>query len=345
MYLIFRFIIISLHTHSSIFRDVFYILFYYFSIYCYSLQALERNMSLSSQYLEELSRRYKKQMEEMQRLFDKTLSTLTTESRQKDQHNKRLETELEELRRVVDDLVVERSNWTKFSYFILLLVVVVFCFIGFFRRTNSQHSVVEIQRRNSVGVITHQQPQKKQRRPSEEAMKIKGSYKELMVDDIDGHIFKSGRKRKKRKESPRSNSFTTLPEEKELVDNATKSIDKRESESAPSDKDWVESNKINDVPIVLEESDNTFLELPLVNGGVNHSPPFMKTATKVRLSRSASHTPTGDSNGNHVEGKHKKSVSVDETSKIEPFNGNVAIVEGTPTKKEKKSLFKIFKKK
>lgn len=308
-------------------------------------QALERNMSLSSQYLEELSRRYKRQMEEMQRLFDKTLSTLTTESRQRDQHNKRLETELDELRRVVDDLIIERNNWARCLYGILLLLSVFFCIIGLCRRkTNVQHSdILEIQRRNSVDVITHHQPQKKQRRPSEEAMKIKGSYKELMVDDIDCHTFKSGRKRKKRKESPRSNSFTTLLEEKEIVNSTTKSIDKPELESTiPYDKDWVESNKINDVPIVLEESDNTFLELsPLVNGGLNRSPSFMKTATNVRLSRSASHTPPADSNGNHVEGKYKKSVSVDETLKIEPFNG---IVEGTP-KKEKKSLFKIFKKK
>lgn len=304
-------------------------------------------MSLSSQYLEELSRRYKKQMEEMQRLFDKTLSTLTTESRQKDQHSKRLETELEELRRVVDDLVMERNSWTTLSYCTLLLVFAVVCFIGFFRQTNLQYSgVVEIQRRNSVDVITHQQPPKKQRRPSEEAMKIKGSYKELMVDDIDGHNFKSGRKRKKRKESPRSNSFTTLPEEKEIIfNNITKSIDKHELESTTPDKDWVESNEISDVPILLEESDNTFLELsPLVNGDVNPSPSFMKTATKVRLSRSVSHTQSADSNGNHMEGKHKKSVSVDETSRVDPVNGNVMTVETTP-KKERKSLFKIFKKK
>lgn len=300
-------------------------------------------MSLSSQYLEELSRRYKKQMEEMQRLFDKTLNTLNTESKQKDQYNKRLAVELEELKNIVDSLVTERNYWAKFSYCFLLVVIVAFCFIGLFRRNNFPPSdIVEIQRRNSVDVVTHQQPQKKRRRPSEEAMKIKGSYRELMVEDLDGHTFKSGRKRKKRKESPRSNSFLTLPEGKEVVNNLTKNTDKLELER---DKDWVENNKINDVPVVLEESDNTFLEVtPLINGGINNAPTFMKTASKIRLSRSASHTPSADTSGNQIESKHKKSVSVDETSKIELLNGNVINIEDTP-KKEKKSLFKIFKKK
>ncbi|GAB6024445.1 hypothetical protein CHUAL_009605 [Chamberlinius hualienensis] len=40
------------------------------------IKALELNMSLSSQYLEELSRRYKKQMEEMQKSFNKTILAL-----------------------------------------------------------------------------------------------------------------------------------------------------------------------------------------------------------------------------------------------------------------------------
>lgn len=45
------------------------------------IKALELNMSLSSQYLEELSRRYRKQMEEMQRAFNKTISALNDTAR------------------------------------------------------------------------------------------------------------------------------------------------------------------------------------------------------------------------------------------------------------------------
>ncbi|XP_072015742.1 uncharacterized protein [Amphiura filiformis] len=41
------------------------------------IKDLELNMSLSSRYLEELSQRYKKQMDEMQKAFNKTITTLT----------------------------------------------------------------------------------------------------------------------------------------------------------------------------------------------------------------------------------------------------------------------------
>lgn len=305
-------------------------------------------MSLSSQYLEELSRRYKKQMEEMQRLFDRTLNTLNIEARQKDEHNKLLETKLEELKRTVDDLIMERNTWTKLPYYFVLIVVSIVCIAAIFRQTfMTWHNtrIVEIQRRNSVDVVTHPQPQKKQRRPSEEAMKIRGSYKELMVDNIDGHNFKNGRKRKKRKESPRANSFVTLPEERGTVNNTESGLHNQELEiTAPTDKDWIESNEINDVPVVLEESEHSFLDFtPLVNGNIGHSPSFMKTATKTRLNRSASHTSHADTSLNHVESK-QRSMSVHETSKVELFKENVMIVKDTP-KKEKKSLFKIFKKK
>ncbi|KAM9832429.1 SUN domain-containing ossification factor [Neosynchiropus ocellatus] len=45
------------------------------------IKALEMNMSLSSRYLEELSQRYRKQMEEMQRAFNKTIIKLQNTSR------------------------------------------------------------------------------------------------------------------------------------------------------------------------------------------------------------------------------------------------------------------------
>lgn len=310
-------------------------------------------MSLSSQYLEELSRRYKKQMEEMQRLFDKTLNALNIESQQKEEHKKRLETELEELKRIVDNLVTERYNWSKLLYGFVLIVIMIFCFIKFFRRTFTSSplsATVEIQRRNSIDVLPRQQIPKKQRRPSEEALKIKGSYKELMVDNIDGYNFKSGRKRKKRKESPKLNNFSVLSEEIEVLNNSKISnnhyCEKQEIDvTTPTNVDWVESNEVKDVPVVLEESEHTFLEFtPLTNGDAISSPPFMKTATRTRLNRSTSHSLPADTNGIQVEGKHKKSVSVDATFQMEPINGNMMVPESTP-KKEKKGLFKIFKKK
>lgn len=294
-------------------------------------------MSLSSQYLEELSRRYKKQVEEMQRLFDKTLNTLTAESKKKDEHNKRLERELQELKQLVDGLVAERNSWSRSLYWLFVMAVLIFCFFSFCRRAGSgARPSVEIQRRNSIDVITRRAP-KKQRRPSEEALKIKGSYKELMVDEIDGHAARTGKKRKKRKESPKSNNFATVAEESE----------NSRQESAPSvlaGEDWVESNAVKDVPVVLEESEHTSLEFaPSMNGDAKHLQSFVRTATETRLNRSSSHTPPRDTNGNKVE-KHRKSASVDETTRMESLNGNVLAESGTP-KKERKSLFKIFKRK
>lgn len=45
------------------------------------IKALELNMSLSSQYLQELSQRYRRQMEDMQRAFNRTIGTLNDTAR------------------------------------------------------------------------------------------------------------------------------------------------------------------------------------------------------------------------------------------------------------------------
>ncbi|XP_066293433.1 SUN domain-containing ossification factor-like [Branchiostoma lanceolatum] len=51
------------------------------------IKALELNMSLSSRYLEELSQRYRKQMDEMQKAFNKTISKLTNNSRKAEERD------------------------------------------------------------------------------------------------------------------------------------------------------------------------------------------------------------------------------------------------------------------
>ncbi|MEE6496094.1 hypothetical protein FKM82_002228 [Ascaphus truei] len=53
------------------------------------IKALEVNMSLSSRYLEELSQRYRKQMEEMQRAFNKTILQLQNTSRLAEEQDQR----------------------------------------------------------------------------------------------------------------------------------------------------------------------------------------------------------------------------------------------------------------
>ncbi|XP_051951738.1 SUN domain-containing ossification factor-like isoform X2 [Xyrauchen texanus] len=53
------------------------------------IKALEMNMSLSSRYLEELSQRYRKQMEEMQQAFNKTIIKLQNTSRIADEQDQK----------------------------------------------------------------------------------------------------------------------------------------------------------------------------------------------------------------------------------------------------------------
>lgn len=104
------------------------------------LQALEYNMSISSQYLEELSRRYKRQMEEMQKQFNLTIAALNATSRQayeRDQEHQRdiksLEEQLGNVSNILEKLVEERETLahTVVEQHLLLMVVevVVLCVV------------------------------------------------------------------------------------------------------------------------------------------------------------------------------------------------------------------------
>lgn len=73
-------------------------------------------MSLSSQYLEELSRRYKKQVEEMQKLFNRTMAAINDESRKAEDRQLKQAEELEFLRTEVatlSSLLAERNTWFR----------------------------------------------------------------------------------------------------------------------------------------------------------------------------------------------------------------------------------------
>lgn len=65
-------------------------------------------MSLSGQYLDELSRRYKKQVEDMQRL----LSEVTARESKRSQEVNLLTVRLLELTNSVDELIVMRDSWS-----------------------------------------------------------------------------------------------------------------------------------------------------------------------------------------------------------------------------------------
>ncbi|XP_048831928.1 SUN domain-containing ossification factor isoform X2 [Brienomyrus brachyistius] len=84
------------------------------------IKALEMNMSLSGRYLEELSQRYRKQMEEMQRAFNKTIIKLQNTSRIAEEQDQRqtesiqtLQNQLENITQLVLNLSITVGKLQK----------------------------------------------------------------------------------------------------------------------------------------------------------------------------------------------------------------------------------------
>ncbi|KAF5303180.1 hypothetical protein FQA39_LY10093 [Lamprigera yunnana] len=316
------------------------------------IKALERNMSLSSQYLEELSRRYKKQVEEMQKLLDKTINTLYEENKKKDERSQHLEDQIIILRESIDLLIEDRKAWTNTTYWLFLSGVLVFGALLFCRRNQEFNQYADIGksntdqvwRRMSVDAITNKSPVKK-RRPSEEAS-IGGTYRGLMIDDIDSnHRLKKRKRRKKNMFIQRSNSIPTLREEVvDLCDYSSRTFTSekefkfvpiststhiwRQQESAPpkistTSVDNVFTN-VQDAPYVLDESEHSCLDTltyntdPLkcnstdkeniVTNGDIQSSTFITTPTTARKRFLQKHK----GSIHKVNEGHKKSLSFDE---------------------------------
>ncbi|XP_040216053.1 SUN domain-containing ossification factor isoform X3 [Rana temporaria] len=101
------------------------------------IKALEVNMSLSGRYLEELSQRYRKQMEEMQRAFNKTILKLQNNSRIAEEQDQRqtesiqlLQAQLLNMTLLVSNLSVSVSDlkqevFDRQTYLIISLVLCV----------------------------------------------------------------------------------------------------------------------------------------------------------------------------------------------------------------------------
>ncbi|XP_048018962.1 SUN domain-containing ossification factor-like isoform X3 [Megalobrama amblycephala] len=101
------------------------------------IKALEMNMSLSGRYLEQLSQRYRKQVEEMQRAFNKTIIKLQNTSRTAEEQDQRqtdsiqvLQAQLENVTQLVLGLSVSVSHLQqevsdRQSYILLCLVLCV----------------------------------------------------------------------------------------------------------------------------------------------------------------------------------------------------------------------------
>ncbi|XP_067308416.1 SUN domain-containing ossification factor-like isoform X2 [Pseudorasbora parva] len=101
------------------------------------IKALEMNMSLSGRYLEQLSQRYRKQVEEMQRAFNKTIIKLQNTSRTAEEQDQRqtdsiqvLQAQLENVTHLVLSLSVSVSQLQqevsdRQSYILLCLILCV----------------------------------------------------------------------------------------------------------------------------------------------------------------------------------------------------------------------------
>uniref|UniRef100_A0A4W5NVN7 SUN domain-containing ossification factor n=1 Tax=Hucho hucho TaxID=62062 RepID=A0A4W5NVN7_9TELE len=99
------------------------------------IKSLEMNMSLSSRYLEELSQRYRKQMEEMQRAFNKTIVKLENTSRIAEEQDQRqtesiqmLHGQLENVTKLMINLTMtvsqlQREVSDRQSYLVVSLVL------------------------------------------------------------------------------------------------------------------------------------------------------------------------------------------------------------------------------
>ncbi|XP_054742017.1 SUN domain-containing ossification factor isoform X2 [Anastrepha obliqua] len=162
------------------------------------IKALERNMSLSGQYLEELSRRYKKQVEELQLTLTQTVQTVRTleeHSRRQNelyqllaQRNSQLKEELDDLSLQVHACIVVIIFVGAFVFLVLMVSILfyramrretkeVLALYSNANRKKASSAMAAIQkklnrRKSFEDFSDHQQSSEKMRRPSEEALMI-----------------------------------------------------------------------------------------------------------------------------------------------------------------------------
>lgn len=184
-------------------------------------------MSLSSQYLEELSKRYKKQVEEMQRSLERAVIAMGEESRKGEEREAKRNKEIASLKsdikfitQTLENLLYEQNSWhirfsTIFQHvvFVLVDVVLVMILLTYCHRTGDDleyedqeedQRVVRMSRGKSYEIIketVRKNKKPKHRRPSEIAAHISGPYNQLMIEN--GLVGQGSRrdKRRRRKKS------------------------------------------------------------------------------------------------------------------------------------------------
>lgn len=184
-------------------------------------------MSLSGQYLEELSRRYKKQVEELQLSFAKTLINIEEQSRKSLERKQELFEQNQKLRDDLEFLTERIFSWRNIficcSCFICAQVLIFHLILKVWGRkyglvhdtceTNAEESAnvdaatrkrksgnIPVKfRRKSAEEKRERNPSESsscalQRRPSTEALNITGTYTELLIDDTkSGYDYSMGK--------------------------------------------------------------------------------------------------------------------------------------------------------
>lgn len=200
------------------------------------IRALEQNMSLSSDYLENLSRRYKEQMDEMQRAFNKTTSKLVATSRTANENDakqtellKKAEAEIELLKKQIQNLSTshDQLNSKLVERHFCLIVLELMIFIAVFvtclgRRINhTQHNL----ERSDLMIQQLTQVIKELQQTHLHPPRLNGHCNSVPVENCNvatGAALNSQRneKRKKKKLRQKNSNGSTAPEAPNNIENA-----------------------------------------------------------------------------------------------------------------------------
>lgn len=236
-------------------------------------------MSLSSQYLEELSRRYKKQVEELQQSFAKTILAFEETSKQTVEEKRQLVDENARLRRDIEDVLANFFAWKSILFYLCIFVciqIVLFVLLLLLyiknrlrerRREKCRDEEDRLRhladrrisisegkgRRNSTEGISVSSRSttslsEGKKRPSEEALQIVGTYSELLIEtpprDAEAavaNVTQTGGKKKTKSSRSRK---TSLPNQ--VYATATTTEQKKKSDSGTnSSNKLMHSNSVN----------------------------------------------------------------------------------------------------
>ncbi|XP_043215113.1 formin-like protein 16 [Amphibalanus amphitrite] len=171
-------------------------------------------MSLSQQYLDELSRRYKKQVEEMQKTFNKTIAALEVTARDAESRDelqqemiRSLQSQILELTTAVAGVLAEKEavTWKLVQRHMVLMAVEVLVLslalmlclrrrraagVGRLPSTRAAKQTTQPARQEKAAarrqpreVATDGREKKHRRRPSDEVVNISGTYHDLLISE------------------------------------------------------------------------------------------------------------------------------------------------------------------